>query len=390
MSKIKVCFFVNSMFKCGGEQRIVTMLANYLTNNHYEVTILIKNKEAINLALYNLSPNIKLVFLKNNYAFRLNNIKFFEWLRKVNRKRGLFKNNAPLIRHFFISNYLLKQLKTFFKDYQFDYVIGVAGDRSFILSYLHDVIKAKIIFWNQQAIKAHFKEPGSRYFNEEIFIKPLFNNFYKIVILNQYDQLLFNKLYHLKAIYLPNCNSFKNVECSKLNNNRFLAVGRLCNQKGFDLLIKAMKIFCEKNNTFGLDIYGEGRDYHQLKWLIKKYHLTSKIKIIKPQSNLATLYKNYDVFLLSSRYEGFGLVTIEAMQCGLPVIGYDILANKDLIKDQVNGFLVPCYDVKKYAESMLKMVQEKDKLSYYAKKAQLISKNFNSEKILKKWQKFLI
>ncbi len=68
------------------------------------------------------------------------------------------------------------------------------------------------------------------------------------------------------------------------------------------------------------------------------------------------VYLNHDIFLISSRYEGFGLVTLEAMECGLPVIGFDIPANKELITNGNNGFLVPCYNVLEYAKTSVKQI----------------------------------
>ena len=130
----KICFFTNSMFKIGGEQRITSIIANGLVNNGYEVTIIIKNKEELNYNLYNLSSNIRLIFLNYTSDFSLCNYRVFDFLRKLNRKYGLFKNNIKLIRHFFCSNKTLEDLKKIFSNNSFDFVIGVSGDRSFILN----------------------------------------------------------------------------------------------------------------------------------------------------------------------------------------------------------------------------------------------------------------
>lgn len=81
-----ICFFTNSMFRIGGEQRITSVIANGLIKNGYNITIIIKNKEKINYELYNLDPKINLIFLNYSYAFRLNNTRFFEILRKNQQK----------------------------------------------------------------------------------------------------------------------------------------------------------------------------------------------------------------------------------------------------------------------------------------------------------------
>ena len=116
------------MFKIGGEQRITSMIANELVKNNYDVTIIIKCNEIVDYSLYNLSKKIKLIFLNMNYDFRLNNIKFFEDLRILNRKYGIFKYNRYIIRHFFCSNKMLRKLKEIFRNNNYDVVIGVAGD----------------------------------------------------------------------------------------------------------------------------------------------------------------------------------------------------------------------------------------------------------------------
>ena len=205
----KICFFTNSMFKLGGEQRITTEIANGLTNLGYDVTILIKQKEHIDLNLYGLSNKIHISFLDVNYDFRLNNIAFFEKLRSINRKTGIFKHCPRIIRHFFCSNKIIKQLKTFFSNNDFDFVIGVAGDRSFILSLLKPIINGKIIFWNHQSVDAHFKKEKTRYSNENSFIEPLFKNFHEIIVLTNSDKEKLENYYNIKCRVIPNCKSFE-------------------------------------------------------------------------------------------------------------------------------------------------------------------------------------
>lgn len=383
----KICFFSNSMFKLGGEQRITTEIANGLCSLGYDVTILIKHKESINLDLYQLSKEIHIHFLDVNYDFRLNNIVFFEILRKINRKTGIFKYFPRLIRHFFCSNKILKQLSEFFISNHFDFVIGVAGDRSFILSLLKPVIKGKIIFWNHQCVDAHFKKEKSRYYNEGLFIEPLLKRFDEVIVLTIYDKEKLEDYYNITCRVISNCKSFETNIKSTLNHNRFLAVGRLVSQKGFDYLLEAMHFFSKNNKSWNLDIYGEGEDYKSLSKTIKNYHLTNRVKIHSLTENMLEVYLNHDIFLISSRYEGFGLVTLEAMECGLPVIGFDIPANKELIRNGTNGFLVPCYDTKEYAKTMEFIVNNPVLMKQIAKQLNKSIEKFSFKAIISQWHK---
>lgn len=381
----KICFFTNSMFKIGGEQRITSIIANELVKNNYDVTIIIKCNEQIDYSLYNLSKKVKLIFLNMNYDFRLNNIKLFEYLRIINRKYGILKYNKSIIRHFFCSNKILRKLKEIFMNNKFDVVIGVAGDRSFILSYLKKSIKSKLIFWNHMNFDTHFKNKKSRYYNEESFIKPLFKNFDSIINLNKDDAIKFKKYYNINSIVINNCKSFTSNEKSSLNNNKFISCGRLVEQKGFGYLIEIMKLFVQYNKEYILDIYGDGPLRDKLINKIREYDLSNYVNIYPTNKNIEKLYLNYDLYLNTSIYEGFGLVTLEALECGLPVIGFDIPANINLIENNKTGKLIKHFDIKEYARILLNLVKEKNILTQYQNNIESSIKKFNKETIIKEW-----
>lgn len=387
--KKSICFFTNSMFRIGGEQRITTLIANGLIKRGYDVTIIIKNKEKTDHNLYDLSPAINLIKLNYKYKFRLNNISLFNFLRTINRKCGLFKNNKKLIRHFYCSNRMLKDLEKIFKSNNFDTVIGVAGDRSYILSYLKEHINSKLIFWNHLDIDSHYKKKNSRYYREEIFINELINKFDEIVVLTNDDKQKLARYYGVNTISIYNSCALSPVEKTNLNNNKFLAVGRLVKQKGFDYLIEAMKEFNKFDNNYTLDIYGDGECKKRLNKLIKKYNLEEKIKIHKPVKNIKQVYLNHDIFLMPSRHEGFGLVTLEALSCGLPVIAFDIPANKEIIQENINGLLVKAYDTKKFSEAMLHMTQKHALCKKIQNNIPSTLDKFSEEKILDKWESII-
>ena len=381
----KICFFTNSMFKIGGEQRITTLIANELIKNNYDVTIIIKCKEKIDYSLYNLSKKVHLVFLNMNYDFRLNNIVFFEKLRFINRKIGIFKNSKKIIRHFFCSNKLLYKLKEFFSNNKYDVVIGVAGDRSFILSYLKEYINGKLIFWNHMNFDAHFKNSNSRYYHEEKFINSLIKRFDNIINLNADDVVKFKKYYNVNSEVIYNCKSFKSKTKSSLNNCKFVSCGRLVEQKGFENLIEIMKEFNQNNRGYKLDIYGDGPLKEKLLNKINYYKLTDYIKICPENKNIEKIFPKYDLYLNTSIYEGFGLTTLEALECGLPVFGFDIPANKSLIQDNKTGRLIKSYDTKEYASILLKTLKDKKILNYYQNNIEKSIKKYNIDNVIKEW-----
>lgn len=381
----KICFFANSMFKIGGEQRITSLISNELIKNNYDVTIIIKCNENIDYSLYNLSKKVHLIFLNMNYDFRLNNIAFFEKLRIINRKTGFFKNNKRLIRHFFCSNKLLYKLKKIFKNNEYDVVIGVAGDRSFILSYLKKYINGKLIFWNHMNFDAHFKNENTRYYNEEKFIKPLFNRFDNIINLNEDDVVKFKKYYNINSKVIYNCKSFDAKTKSNLNNNKFISCGRLVEQKGFEKLIEIMKLFVLKNKEYILDIYGSGPLKETLLNKINEYQLNDYINIYPESKSIDKNFPKYDLYLNTSMYEGFGLTTLEALECGLPVFGFDIPANKSLIQNRKTGRLIKSYNTKEYADILLKTLEDKKTLNYYQSNIEKSIEKYDINNVIKEW-----
>ena len=381
----KICFFVNSMFRIGGEQRITSLITNELIKNHYDVTIIIKCHEKIDYSLYHLSKKVHLIFLNLDYDFRLNNITFFEKLRILNRKTGVFKNNRLLIRHFFCSNKLLNQLKNILCNNYYDVVIGVAGDRSFILSYLKEYIDGKLIFWNHMNFDAHFKSNNSRYCYEEKFIKPLINRFDNIINLNEDDVDKFKKYYNVDSEVIYNCKSFNSKIKSNLNNYKFISCGRLVGQKGFENLIEIMKIFVLENKNYKLDIYGDGPLKEKLLAKIKEYNLDDFIHLYSENKNIEKIYPKYDLYLNTSQYEGFGLTTLEALECGLPVFGFDIPANKSLVINNKTGKLIKCYDVHEYANTLLKTLEDRSILSYYQSNIKKSIEKYDINNVIEKW-----
>ena len=385
----KICFFVNSMFQIGGEQRITTLISNEFVKNHYDVTIIIKCREKVDYSLYHLSKKIHLIFFNMDYDFRLNNISFFEKLRSFNRKTGVFRNHPRIIRHFFCSNLLLKKLKDVFIHNHYDIVIGVAGDRSFILSYLREYISGKLIFWNHMNFDAHFKTKNSRYYYEETFIEPLLHRFDSIVHLNENDVIQFQKYYHIDSCVIYNCKSFLSKKKSSLNHNRFVSCGRLVSQKGFEHLIEIMRIFISNNQEYELDIYGDGPLKEKLFFQIQEYQLEDFIHIHPQNRNIEKIFLNYDLYLNTSIHEGFGLTTIEALECGLPVFGFDIPANQSLIQNHKTGELISCYNDDEYANKLLEVVKDNNILSNYQKNIEKSIRKYNVENIIQQWIKII-
>lgn len=138
---------------------------------------------------------------------------------------------------------------------------------------------------------------------------------------------------------------------------RIIGVGRIAHQKNIPVLIKALKIVCEKGYNVRVDWYGNQFDsYDESMSLISRYNLHHYFEFHKPFNPIWEKYHESDIFVLPSFYEGFPNVLCEAMSCGLISIASDVCDNGYIIMDGVNGFLFPSGDVNRLAECIQKVV----------------------------------
>jgi glycosyltransferase involved in cell wall biosynthesis len=167
--------------------------------------------------------------------------------------------------------------------------------------------------------------------------------------------------FHKNAVVIPNSLSFIPQKQSLLENKTILSVGRFSYQKGFDLLIEALSLIREQCNGWKLKIIGNGEDNEKLNNLIKEEKLETLIFLIPPTNNIEDEYYNASIYVMSSRYDPFGLVLIEAKSCGLPVVSFDCpYGPADIIRNGIDGFLVERNDVEELSQAILKLIKDEN------------------------------
>jgi glycosyltransferase involved in cell wall biosynthesis len=172
------------------------------------------------------------------------------------------------------------------------------------------------------------------------------------------------------------------------NSNRALAIGRLCPQKGFDILIKIWsKLSNDIKQSWRLDIVGSGPDEDSLRDQINELGLNENISIVAPQKNIEDIYRSHSIFCLTSRYEGFALVLSEAMSLGLSVIAFDCPCGpSDFINDGHNGYIVLPYDIETYVSKLNRLLSDINRRKTFGENAsKTIRDNYTEKIIMNKW-----
>jgi GalNAc-alpha-(1->4)-GalNAc-alpha-(1->3)-diNAcBac-PP-undecaprenol alpha-1,4-N-acetyl-D-galactosaminyltransferase len=174
-----------------------------------------------------------------------------------------------------------------------------------------------------------------------------------------------------------------------LSSRYIMAVGRLTRQKGFDVLLDAWAMVPGKDG-WRLVIFGEGEERPVLEG--KRIQLGIEDSVFFPGTvnPLSDYFHSADLFVLPSRYEGFPMVLVEAMACGLPVIAADCTSSiSEIVRDGVNGLLVPPQDPPALANILSRLMNDADTSKRLGKNAPAVLETFSLEKVAGLWEELL-
>lgn len=385
----RICFIVDSIFTIGGVQRVTAVIAGALSKE-YDVTIMTfdspQNKD---LSLY------QLVYYPIKYVF-ISYPEISSTKEKLCKTYGyLYKKLLPKCSLtsdiYAYSSFPQKRREALIKILQngnYDTIIGVHAFLSMRLRTIKKELgNTKTIGWIHNSFDALLRK-------ESPYLGPELKYHYgrqlqkldKVVVLYQQDAEMYEQAFGFKPSFIYNPLTLKPGPRSNGKQKKFLAVGRFSpKHKGFDLLIQAFTSFAQKDREWQLNIVGDGSEKDQFAQMITKNGLEKRIHLHPFTKEIQAYYSSASVYVLSSRWEGFGLVMVEAMAHGLPVISSDLPSSKEILGDF--GLFFRNGDVL----DLSKKLEEATHIDWQHKSQQAISiaQKFDVASIVQQWKSLI-
>ncbi len=193
-----------------------------------------------------------------------------------------------------------------------------------------------------------------------------------------------------KAAIIPNFVNALPAAPAVQRDNVVCAMGRLTKQKGFDVLLSAFAALPDQNDGWGLEIYGEGEDGEALKTLSQDLGISDRVSFKGFTDDVPSVMNRAGIFVLSSRYEGFPNVLLEAMAFAVPVISTDCRCGpKEIIENNKNGLLVPNENVKKLSAQLSLLMQDSALREKLGNEAVKVREDYSIGRIMKMWEELV-
>lgn len=367
---MKIVYIIPTLEARGGAERVIVEKANYFSAHYgFDISIITQCQHNDAPIVYPLSERIHHVNLGipyySQYKYKFPKRLWIKW--KINKRLQNETTSAIL------------QINP-------DILIGI--------SYFRPDIICKIPCRARKIIETH--EPKdllrSFYFSGS-WISKLIMKYYLYSIEKNADIVVgltnetkkqWKKAKCVKVI--PNFSSMEISQFSTCNAKRVIAVGRLTPVKGYERLIEIWKIVYAKHPDWRLDIFGDG----SLKDNLSNYIYNNNIKNItlhRATHNISHQYTNSSICAVTSYYEGFSLVILEAMMHGVPCIAFDCPDGpRNIIIDNQNGYLIKDGDIKLFAEKLCDLIDNQQLREQFSNAAIERSKFFDIDNIMRQWK----
>lgn len=368
---LSVFYCIHSTYNPGGMERVLLNKVRYFVEEKgWEVTVVTTDQHD-RPSFYPFPEEVRMIDLGVNYSDdngKPFHKKFFGFIKRRRLHKKRFKA-------------MLEQIKPDVVDCFYP------GECSFVPS-LKDGSK-KVMELHQSKLFHHqYNRSGLMGLADKVRARmdeKLVRRFDRFVVLTQEDSEMWGEMPGIRVI--PNAANFIADKYSDCTQKRVIAVGRLDYQKSFDRLIMAWEKVHQLMPDWRLDIFGQGEWKDMLQGMIDERGLQDCVRLNAPTKNIGKEYSESSMIVMSSHYEGFPMVMIEAMACGLPAVCFDFKCGpRDIIDEGENGLIVKDDDIEGLAEAIVKLMKDEELRKRMGENAKRVVETYSEERVMGLWE----
>ena len=372
--KYKIVYCTPALYSAGGVERVVSVKASYFAEVYgYDVTIIVTEGQGRE-CFFPLSDKVRVINLQLGFE-DLWCVSFLKkillYFKKQRRYKQLLTTELMRLRPDITISVLRREINFINSIPDGSRKIGElhvnrSNYRNFTGSDSNIMKRLFAHFWMKNLI-GHLKQLD------------------QMVVLTESAKKDWSELPNVTLI--PDPLPFTADEVSPLTFKRLVCIGRYDYDKGNDLLLQAWTKIEKQVPEWSLAIFGNGNTETYQRLMVQLGIDSSRCHLHGPITEVKREYLQSSLFVLPSRYEGFGLVLIEAMACGLPVVSFDCENGpRNIIRDGQNGFLVQPFDVDAFAERLLALIRDEELRYKMGAEARQSSRQYQIEDIALRWK----
>lgn len=285
-------------------------------------------------------------------------------------------------------------LRNYIKKNDIDIVIGIGMGVSIFSIFSTLGLRTKIVSCEHTNLINKYSQ--NFYMKLSRYISVKFSD--KIITLTKKESLRYQEKYKIKNKKIENIYNFIDTKLMKENKNventekiKIITVGGLVEVKGYDRLIKiATYLLKNKDINWEWNIYGEGSQREKLSMLIKENKLESYVKLKGVSNNIYDKYKESNLYVLTSYYEGLPMVLLEAKASGLPIVSFDIETGpSEIVRDGIDGYLVKNNDLELMAQKIIELIKNQSLRQKFSKNSRGNLEKFEKNRIINQWKSLI-
>jgi glycosyltransferase involved in cell wall biosynthesis len=355
----RICFFSGGIDRSGGTERVTTVIASALAERGHEVCILSASRGQS--SSFPLHPAVKLHSLcMEHHSANLSDWRV--WWR----------------------------LRRFILQHRIERLIDV----DIVLSWLSIPAAwgtpARVLAWEHFHLLINVGDVFQRV-RRSLGRRMALRWAHKVITLTERDRQQYLNIApsSAKIVAIPNPITIYHGRAADQDSKVVLAAGRLVPQKGFDLLLQAWAQAWPEHPQWKLRIVGSGADGQKLQRQADALSVRDGVEFVPNTSDMPFEYQRVALFVCSSRFEGFGLVLVEAKSFGLPIVSFDCACGpSDIVRDGVDGVLVPPEDPRALAQALVRLINDEPERRGMALRA-MDDRRFDLDRIVKAWERVI-